>query len=360
MNFPIIALAASVSVLRVLALIGVSILTGWLLAYPAAKNRGFESAYVTALGVLESVPVIGFFPLVLVFFLYRIGGSLGTELAADFLVFDAVVWNIWVGTYQAFKTIPKEWVEVGENYGYSTFKKIWKVYVPFSVPRIAANLFPSFADGLFYLTVSEVVTIGLHTYETFGAGSLITNYLSEGQLSSVYYTLLFLAVAVVTATLALRLFANWAVAKFTVDTDIPITRRGRIRARYSITTARTLSMNTMARLSSYARRLTPRSVRTQGETRLPQRLRSFIHSLPKHSRLIVAVVGFSLLAYIGYSAWILVSGVGYATWFYLISNTPNFLYGLLVDYIRVAVITGASFVLATTLGYMLAVKKGVE
>ena len=63
------------------------------------------------------------FPIVLVIFITNVGGELGVELAADFLVFTAVVWNLWLGEYQAFKTIPKEMVEVADNYNYSLLEQ---------------------------------------------------------------------------------------------------------------------------------------------------------------------------------------------------------------------------------------------
>lgn len=335
-------------------------MTGWILGYPAVKNKGFESAYVTTLGVLESVPVIGFFPLVLLFFIYKIGGALGVELAADFLVFDAVVWNIWVGIYQAFKTVPKEWVEVGENYGYSTPKLIRRIYVPFSVPRIAANLFPSVADGLFYLTVSEVISVGAHTYQTLGVGSLITRFLSTNDIVAVYVSLASLAVAVVAVTLSLRVFANWAVSRYTVDTDVPIVRRGRLRTRYSIIVARSLSMNTMARLSTYARRLTPRLGAPKTDEGHVSRGARFLRSLPRHKRIMVAVPGAVFIAFVAYSIVNLVAGVPRSTWLMLLDGTPYDLYGLLVDYARVTIITLASLGLAFTLGYLLAVRKTAE
>ncbi|TRM73749.1 sugar ABC transporter permease, partial [Sulfolobus sp. B5] len=146
----LLTLATLASSGRVFLTIGLSILTGWLLGYIAVKNRAFENAYVSLIEVFESVPVISFFPIVLIFFVYRIGGYLGIELAVDFLVFTAVVWNIWVGIYQAFKTIPLDLIEVVDNYRLGFLDKMRKLYIPYSWPRIAANLIPSFADAFFY------------------------------------------------------------------------------------------------------------------------------------------------------------------------------------------------------------------
>ncbi|MBP1357526.1 MAG: sugar ABC transporter permease, partial [Sulfolobus sp.] len=99
-----LALATLVTTGRVWLTIGASIISGWFLSYIAIKSKGFENAYISFIEVFESVPVISFFPIALIFFVYKIGGYLGVELAVDFLVFTAVVWNIWVGIYQAYKT----------------------------------------------------------------------------------------------------------------------------------------------------------------------------------------------------------------------------------------------------------------
>ncbi len=116
---------------RVLGLMLLSIVTGWFLSYAAVKSQTFENVYIPLIEVLESVPVISFFPVVLSLFVLGIGGPpLGVELAADFLVFTAVVWNIWMGEYQAFKTIPREMIEVSDNYRLTFFERMRNVYIP--------------------------------------------------------------------------------------------------------------------------------------------------------------------------------------------------------------------------------------
>ena len=62
-------------------------------------------------------------------------------------------------------------VEVGENYRLGFFSILRNIYITFSIPRIVANLFPSVSDGFFYITVSEVFTIGVTTFQTFGIGT---------------------------------------------------------------------------------------------------------------------------------------------------------------------------------------------
>jgi len=341
----IIAAAALATFARVLAMMGLSVVTGWLLGYASLKSRGFESAYIPVIAVLESVPVIGFFPLVLIIFVTGIGGPIGVEMAADFLVFDAVVWNIWVGIYQAFKTVPRDLEEVTENYRFGFLRKMGSLYIPYSIPRIAANLFPSFADGLFYIMVSEVFSVGVHTYQAFGIGTLLAGYMAMGRMVEVYYSLLAIGIGVVGFMSLFRYFARVSVARYGLDTAAQIRRRERPVLRRGSSTWGTLA-RPMRRLSKYASSaiLTPMARPVRSVSR-------------RASRLTLAVgyaIGIAILGYIVYSSYRLIVAVPAAIWSELLSDTPAMLYALAVDYGRVAIITGASFAISVLAGYYLA------
>jgi NitT/TauT family transport system permease protein len=345
------SLAVLATTARILGLIGLSVLSGWFLGYIAVMNRRFESVYVALTEVLESVPVISFFPIVLIFFVSGIGGPLGVELAADFLVFTAVVWNIWIGIYQAFKTLPKEMHEVSENYSLGFWQRMNSLYVPFSVPRIAANLFPSFADGFFYIVVSEVFSVGASTYSTFGVGSFLDMEAGAGDLATVAFTMVFTAAVVVAVTLGLREFGKLAVSKYTLDTDTPIMRRGRIRLRYSAVLSHVISKNTLQRLSLYNRR------------GMARRFSALVEQPPK-ARGANRYIGWAVLALflvlLMYGVVETLAKVPVALWGKLVGLTPEVLVNLGFDYLRVGIITAVSLAIAVSLGYYLAVNKRVE
>ncbi|HYB04508.1 MAG TPA: ABC transporter permease subunit, partial [Nitrososphaerales archaeon] len=253
MDLLLIGLATLATVGRVFALIGLSILTGWLLAWLAIKSRTFENAYVPIVNALESIPVLAFLPIVLVVFVSRIGGILGVEVSADFLVFDAVAWNIWIGIYQAFKTVPENLLEVAENNRLGSLRTLRLLYIPHSIPRISSNIFSSFADAFFYITVSEVFSISVQgtpvTYKTFGIGTIIVLATKVGDSETAYFSLLSIAIAVVIITALISLFSKRAVAKYGVDTVGEI-HRGRSYGRWL-----TLQ-DQRQRLSRYTSRLT--------------------------------------------------------------------------------------------------------
>jgi NitT/TauT family transport system permease protein len=339
MDLLLIGLATLATVLRILALIGVSIVSGWVLAYLCIKHRSFENVYIPIVNAFESIPVIAFLPIVLVVFISSIGGSLGVEIAADFLVFDAVSWNIWIGTYQAFKTVPGSLVEVAHNYKFSTWEKLGKLYIPHSFPRITSNLFSSFADALFYISVSEVFIVGVTTYHTFGIGTLIAQYLQQSATTSVLYCLLSIAVAVIAMTIIFSKLSRIAISKYGLNTNMAINHKKYMNYKLR----RMVREGVIARLASKFRRHPSKVVEKESK--------GLSGSVLKYGTYLIFIL---IAMYLIYGSYRLVASVPMSQWNALFSETPSMLYGMGVDYVRVLLITLVSLAFAITVGYFLA------
>ncbi|MCL4307486.1 MAG: ABC transporter permease subunit [Candidatus Thermoplasmatota archaeon] len=337
---------------RVLGLMLASIVVGWFLAYQAVKSKAFENVFIAAIEVFESVPVISFFPIVLALFVLGVGGPIGVELAADFLVFTAVVWNIWMGEYQAFKTVPREMLEVSQNFKFGLLDRLRYIYIPFSVPRISANLFPSVSDGFFYITVSEVFAVGIHTYRTFGVGTLLDSYIARDLWTYVVETFIVLGIVIAIVIIGLREFSKRAVAKYTLDTDMPIVRRGRLNVRESLRFTAMASVNPLNRLAKYNVDRRRRRGTEQDKYYEAPRQKNYGYAW--------AGIGVLILALLLYGAYHIIASVSVAEWGTLFRMTPNLLLGLLYDYARVAIITLVAFVFSIFVGYYFAMNARAE
>ena len=345
----VMILASLVTLGRVWVTILFSIVSGWFLAYASIKNRIFENIYVSLIEVFESVPVFSFFPVVLLFFVFDIGGSLGVELAVLFLVFTAVTWNIWMGQYQAFKTVPQDLLEVSENYRLKFWGKLSKVYIPYSIPRIAANLIPSFADAMFYITVSEVFAVGVHTYQVFGIGTIIANLVASGDYLDAIIGVIIIGIFTTIITLLLREFSRYAVDRYGLDTEIVVRKRGRIHFGY--TTRLTSALSYVTRLSKVFPTPAILSKSVEEEEEKEHKYLWKISGI---------LVGSLLLALILYGAITTILSVPLSTWKYLISTIPEDLVAIGVDYLRVAVISIVSLAFAIFVGYYLATHERAE
>ena len=337
---------------RVLGLMLASVVVGWFLGYQAVKSKAFENVFIAAIEVFESVPVISFFPIVLALFVLGVGGPLGVELAADFLVFTAVVWNIWMGEYQAFKTVPREMLEVSQNFRFGLLDRLRYIYIPFSVPRISANLFPSVSDGFFYITVSEVFAVGIHTYRTFGVGTLLDSYIARDLWTYVVETFIVLGIVIAIVIIGLREFSKRAVAKYTLDTDMPIVRRGRLNVRESIRYTAMASVNPLNRLAKYNMDRRRRRGTEQDKYYEAPRQKNYSYAW--------AGTGVVILALLLYGAYHIIASVSAAEWGILFRMTPTLLLDLLYDYARVAIITLVAFMFSIFVGYYFAMNARAE
>jgi NitT/TauT family transport system permease protein len=272
------------------------------------------------------------------------------EVAADFLVFDAVSWNVWIGAYQAFKTVPEHLLDVSENYRLGFGKTMLKLYIPHSIPRVTSNLFSSFADAFFYITVSEVFTVGINTYQTFGIGTLIANFLQQADFVGVYYSLVCIAIGVIGVTAMLTIMSRHSVAKYGVDTTVQIKHRVPFGRRFrAVDVFRSRSRS----ISRYAARIHhPAAHRGfEGERGAPT---PFWHLMRVAAKSLTFCMGLVVLVYLVYSSLLIAFAVSGEQWSTFLASTPYLLYSMGADYLRVLAVTAAAMGVALSLGYVLA------
>ena len=88
---------------------GLSLLFTFTYATWAAKSPRAEKMLVPILDILQSVPILGFLSVTVVFFLSLAPGRvLGAEFAAIFAIFTSQAWNMAFSFYQSLRTVPDE------------------------------------------------------------------------------------------------------------------------------------------------------------------------------------------------------------------------------------------------------------
>lgn len=97
---------ALLSIGRVIAAYGLSLLFTFTYGSAAARSRRAEQILLPLLDVLQSVPILSFLPVVLLSFSTILPTRAATELASIVLIFTSQVWNLTFAWYQLLKTIP--------------------------------------------------------------------------------------------------------------------------------------------------------------------------------------------------------------------------------------------------------------
>ena len=102
-------LYAAYSLARMLAAYLLSLGFAIASGYWAASSTTARRVILPVLDVLQAVPILGFFPAAIFFFVRLFQGSpLGVEAAAVFLIFTSQAWNMAFSVYESLTTIPDD------------------------------------------------------------------------------------------------------------------------------------------------------------------------------------------------------------------------------------------------------------
>jgi NitT/TauT family transport system permease protein len=167
-------------------------------AYLAARNRRARRVLIPALDILQSVPVLGFLAVTVTFFTRVVfpGSELGLEAASIFAVFTAQAWNLTFSYYHSLISQPPDFDEASRLMGLSRWKRFWTIDVPGGAIGLVWNGMMSFGGSWFFLTASELITIGNRRYTLPGVGSYVGVAEQQGNLGHVGYGILTMVIMI--------------------------------------------------------------------------------------------------------------------------------------------------------------------
>ncbi len=171
------------SIMRVFIAYCISLLIGILYGIFSATNLHRERWMLPLLDILQSVPILGFFPVAVTILVVLFHGQrIGLELAAIFLIVTSQLWNIAFGVYETIKTFPKDLLEMTQSFGMNVTFTVEHIYLPALVPTIIYNSGVSIAVGWYFLMASEIITLGNVEVQLPGLGTAMMAYVSQGNL----------------------------------------------------------------------------------------------------------------------------------------------------------------------------------
>jgi NitT/TauT family transport system permease protein len=203
---------AARTTLRMLVAMALSLLFTFTYATLAAKNKRAERLLVPLLDILQSVPILGFISVTVVFFMELAPGRvLGAELAAIFAIFTSQAWNMAFSFYQSLRTVPTELAEVSHNFRLSPWMNFWRVDVPFAMPQLIWNMMMSMSGSWFFVVACEAISVGNTTVTLPGVGSYIAVAIQQQNLKAVGWAIgAMLVVILIYDQILFRPLVAWA------------------------------------------------------------------------------------------------------------------------------------------------------
>jgi NitT/TauT family transport system permease protein len=177
---------AARTTLRMLIAMALSLLFTFTYATLAAKNKQAERILIPLLDILQSVPILGFISVTVVFFMALAPGKvLGAEFAAIFAIFTSQAWNMAFSFYQSLRTVPTELTEASRNFRLTPWMSFWRMDVPFAMPQLIWNMMMSMSGSWFFVVAAEAISVGNTTVTLPGVGSYIALAIQQQNLTAV-------------------------------------------------------------------------------------------------------------------------------------------------------------------------------
>jgi len=194
------------TLLRITITLGISVAWGVSFGILASTNKTASIILIPFIDLLQSVPILGYFPAVIILLISLFQGSeLAIELSAILLLFTSMAWAIFFGVVGAVKGIPVNVAESAQSFGLKGSKYVRHVILPAVVPALVSGATLAWCDGWFFMIAAEYIEYAGTTYWVPGLGSFLA------KAAYVYgdITLSAILLVLITATVVYINFFTW-------------------------------------------------------------------------------------------------------------------------------------------------------
>lgn len=149
--------------------------------YVAASNPTGERVLIPVLDILQSVPILGFFPIAIAVFVGLTPGSqIGANIASIFLIFTSMSWNMVFGVYESLKSVPGDLKEAADSFGVHGLQRLRRVLLPATTNRLVYNSVLSWTGGWYFLVAAELISTASSTTRLPGIGTFLLTAAGNG------------------------------------------------------------------------------------------------------------------------------------------------------------------------------------
>ncbi len=195
-SLPIIWLGLLATFGRLLAAFVLALLAAVPIAVFIGHNPVAERVLFPLFDVIQSIPVLAFFPVIIWFFL-KFSFFDG---AAIFVLFMTMLWNIVFTMVGGMKMIPADIKAASQVFGIRGIQYIATVLLPAVLPEIITGSLLAWGQGWTIIIVAEAlhnyVPAGTTQQDLFGIGSILVQAAAEGRNTLLMASLIVLVVAI--------------------------------------------------------------------------------------------------------------------------------------------------------------------
>jgi NitT/TauT family transport system permease protein len=211
-HLPLAAYDLSLSFVRMLLAYLLSLGFSLTYGYFASTHRTGERILIPVLDILQSIPILGFFPIVIVLLVSATPNSwVGPNAASIILIFTSMSWNMVFGVYESLKSLPNELREASDSFGVGGWQRIRRVLLPATVNRLVYNSVLSWTGGWYFLVAAEFISTSSSSTVLPGIGSFLLSAAAAGDTAGLVAGLVLLIALIATLDIFVwRPLGRWA------------------------------------------------------------------------------------------------------------------------------------------------------
>jgi NitT/TauT family transport system permease protein len=307
------------SLVRGWVAMGLSFIFAILYASWAYYDRKARTVLLPALDILQSIPVLGFMPgLVLALVTLFPRSNFGLELACVLMIFTAQVWNMVFSYYDALKGVPAELRQMGDLCHFGALQRFVKIELPFAAQGLIYNCMVSMAGGWFFLTINEAFTLGDRNFQLPGLGSYMSLAIARGDVPAQIAAVVAMGLMII----SMDRLVWWPLVIWSRKFKIEDVASGPLETTF---VQRTLTAARLPRLLASAGALLGRATAGLARTNPHVVSREHSYGAPEGSRKVLYFLALSGVLILGgyglYGLFGLIAEVDFHEWLLILSST---------------------------------------
>lgn len=165
---------AARSFARMLAAYAISIVFSFIFGILIIHNKHAYEFIFPILDILQAIPILGFFPFAIMFFVLTFpGGMLGEELSSIFLIFTSMTWSIIFAVIESAAYLTSETRDLAKMMNLKGARYLTHVVFPVCFPQFVSGSVSGWGGGWYFLVAAEYLALGSEKISLPGLGAFI-------------------------------------------------------------------------------------------------------------------------------------------------------------------------------------------
>ena len=171
---------------------GLSLAFALIYGITTATRHRASHVLLPLLDIFQSVPVLGFLPVVFYLVLQQFPGLFGKELSSIILIFTAMAWAPTFGVIAGVNAIPADISEAARAYGVRGLRYLRQIVLPAVYPELVWSSILAWGGGWYLIPIEEYIPGTNPPVVLPGLGSYISIAAANQDLASTLFGLLVL------------------------------------------------------------------------------------------------------------------------------------------------------------------------